>query len=571
MASAPSHFATTPSVRRYGQPDGDILLASLLINLLSLCLPLAMMQIFNRVIPNGSTGTLAGIYVVLAAYVAVDIILKTARLRLFMSASARAERATARQVFDGLFRIRMPELRKIGQDALAEQLGQLRDIGKRNSGLLMASRLDLLFTTVFVAVIFALAPMLAMVSLLCTITVAAWTIRIRTKFRAASQMRRVNDTRRGSFLIEVFGLTSEVKLLGIEQVLLRRYEMLQKSASDASESLIRINAAAATVAAIVGQAATGLVSVVGAYLVITDEIGLAELAATILLTGRTVQPVIQALFVDMDLEILGQTRAQFDTLTTRHGPARLTLPDTNGSSAGPVAIRFDQVTLREPWSGASLLEKIDITLHAGSLTVLNGRSDAPADLVLRLIAGEILPAAGRVMVGRRLPGRSDRIVYISHATDIHEGSVVKNLTAFRGRSHETEPLRVGRLLGLEQDVRLLPGGYQHVLARDSRGHGSQGLYDKVRLARGLAIPAGVYLLDRPFDGLDPTSQRRLRDHLRALRGRATVVVSAAPPWMADDADLTLTLRPDLPLRIAYNQNAAAPDDVARTQSGRLSA
>ena len=56
-----------------------IYFASFVINLLALSLPLSIMQVYDRVIPNRSLATLAWLFFGLAAALVIDFILKTLR------------------------------------------------------------------------------------------------------------------------------------------------------------------------------------------------------------------------------------------------------------------------------------------------------------------------------------------------------------------------------------------------------------------------------------------------------------------------------------------------------------
>ena len=536
---------------RSGRIDQDVVLATVLLNVLALSVPLGMMQIFNRVIPNSSSGTLLGIFMLLLVYVVLDTGLKLARMRLYLAGSLAAERETAERVFERLFHARQADLFRTDREALAERILNLRKIGQLKSHQTLASRIDLGFTGVFVFVIGLLSGVLAAVTIITIVAVSVWSLMMRASFESASSARDVNDTRRMSFLLELLRLSRQVKLLQIEQVLLRRYEMLQNSSSNANETLIRISASAATVSAIIGQVATGLVSVVGAYLVIHNRIGVADLAACILLTGRAVQPVIQALFAGMDRAVLHRAETELRSLEALEDePARAA-----EERAVAASVVFEGVRVIDPWSGAVLLREFDMVFAPGSLTVLEGSAEAPVDRILRLVSGAAEPEAGQVRLHGVTEAADVRVIHLGPELDLFEGEFIENLTGFRGRSQEPPALDVARKLGIEQNIQMIPKGYGHVYAQPARGHGSPGFLRKLRLARTFGAKAGLLVLERPFLSLDPQTQEALASLIEEKRGETTIVLSDPPGHLALNPDVHITVRADLPPRI---KKRAAP-------------
>jgi ATP-binding cassette subfamily C protein LapB len=59
-----------------------VIFASFAINLLALALPLSIMQVYDRIIPNRSLATLAYLFLGLSLAIAVDYVLKTSRSAL---------------------------------------------------------------------------------------------------------------------------------------------------------------------------------------------------------------------------------------------------------------------------------------------------------------------------------------------------------------------------------------------------------------------------------------------------------------------------------------------------------
>lgn len=167
--------------------------------------------------------------------------------------------------------------------------------------------------------------------------------------------------------------------------------------------------------------------------------------------------------------------------------------------------------------GRRLIDGIDMTLEAGSLTVIMGSNGAGKSLLLRLLHGMIEPTAGALTwAGAPLsePVRRHQAMVFQKPVLLRR-SVAANLDFALGLRGEAGPAHRHALLeqvGLDgkadQPARLLSGGEQQRLA----------------LARALAMDPYVLFLDEPTASLDPASQLMIEEIVRAAQDRDTKCV-----------------------------------------------
>jgi len=180
--------------------------------------------------------------------------------------------------------------------------------------------------------------------------------------------------------------------------------------------------------------------------------------------------------------------------------------------------------LRYPGGGG--LGPIDLTISAGSTTVLLGTSGAGKSTLLRLLNGLLSPGGGQVLFRLAPPAPAQRL---------EMGYVVQGGGLFPHLTAEENVTLVARWLGWDAqriDARLralldLVRVPAEVLARYP-GHLSGGQAQRVGLMRALMLDAPVLLLDEPLGALDPITrfdlQRDLRDVFRRL-GKTVVLVT----------------------------------------------
>ncbi|MCH8924595.1 MAG: heme ABC exporter ATP-binding protein CcmA, partial [Proteobacteria bacterium] len=174
-----------------------------------------------------------------------------------------------------------------------------------------------------------------------------------------------------------------------------------------------------------------------------------------------------------------------------------------------------------------VFEGLSFALAAGGLLVLTGPNGSGKSSLLRIMAGLLRPAAG-ALLWDGAPVRDDpdahaaRLQYLGHLDAVKPVlSAAENLMFWAA-------LHGG---GAAEVTRALDGFDLGALAEVPGGMLSAGQKRRVALARLLAAPAEVWLLDEPTVGLDAVSLARLTGAIAAHRargGRVVVATHAAP-------------------------------------------
>jgi len=168
-------------------------------------------------------------------------------------------------------------------------------------------------------------------------------------------------------------------------------------------------------------------------------------------------------------------------------------------------------------AGQHLIDHIDLTITAGTITVLMGPNGAGKSLLLRLLHGLIEPTSGTVLWGGRTLDGSlrQRQALVFQRPVLLRRSVAANIAfvlGLRGISDPTRCLEILRGVDLEgharQPARLLSGGEQQRLA----------------LARALALGPEVLLLDEPTASLDPASVAAIEGIVRRAHEGGTKIL-----------------------------------------------
>jgi ABC-type multidrug transport system ATPase subunit len=177
------------------------------------------------------------------------------------------------------------------------------------------------------------------------------------------------------------------------------------------------------------------------------------------------------------------------------------------------------------------VDGVSFTVAAGEIFGVLGPNGAGKSTTIKLLTGQLTPAAGRVTV-LGLDGIDDRAAIQARiGVCFEEKNVYPNLSA-------RENLRFfARLFGirdLDADALLARVGLSE--RGDDRVSGySKGMRQRLMIARALVNDPDVLFLDEPTDGLDPVSARTIRRLIRdeAARG-AAVLLTTHDMYEADE-------------------------------------
>lgn len=204
-------------------------------------------------------------------------------------------------------------------------------------------------------------------------------------------------------------------------------------------------------------------------------------------------------------------------------------------------------------SGRLIFVGLGFALDPGDALLLVGPNGSGKSSLLRLVAGLVRPFAGRLVWRGRPVGEDPdawrrEIAYVGHQPAVKPAlTVEENLAFWAGykdpREARARALLAGDALGL--------GGLGDVPGRFL----SAGQKQRVGLARLLAAPGRVWLLDEPGVGLDRDGVARLSGLIRTHRDQGGIVLAATHGDVAVPDARTLSVEAFAPADPALGQDA----------------
>jgi len=180
-----------------------------------------------------------------------------------------------------------------------------------------------------------------------------------------------------------------------------------------------------------------------------------------------------------------------------------------------------------------IFSNLNITMYHGDVTAIMGPSGTGKTTLLRLLARQLLPDRGTILVdGKDVGSLSQSALYALRRRIgmlFQNGALLTDLSVFENvafplREHTNLGERLIRLVVLTKLHAVGLRGAADLMPSELSG----GMARRVALARAIVMDPEILIYDEPFVGLDPISMGvivRLIRRLNATLGISSIVVS----------------------------------------------
>lgn len=520
-----------------------VLAATLLVTALALALPVMLLQIYDRVLPNAATATLAVLAGTVVLAVLLEAVLRHVRGRILARVAARAEAQAHRAAMARLLNAPLSALEAHGNGYYTERLSAIGTLREAWSGPALQAMLDLPFALIYLLGMWYLAGPLVLVPLTLLAGVGLLAALTGRRVRRAAQDLALAEERRFNFLFDTLHGIRAVKILGAEPLLERRYERLQNGSARLRRTLGQATAAGQEGGLLLAQLATLSVAGFGCRMVLEGQLTVGGLGACTMLVGRTMQPLLGGIALWSRLQSLAESRRRLAEIgalpeARRPGCPALRVPE------GRVALR--ELRFRRQGQAGWLFNGLSLEARPGEIIGIAGANGSGRSALLRLVAGELRPDGGRVEIdGQDLagvdlaPARS-LVALVPPDPALVRGTLLQNLTLHQPR-REAAALRLAGELGLDHVASTLPGGW-HTPVGIAATPLPRGTAQRIGVVRALVEEPRVLLLDDISAQIDADGDARLARLLAGLRGRVTVLMVTHRRSTLEVADRVLAFR-----------------------------
>jgi ATP-binding cassette subfamily C protein LapB len=520
-----------------------VLEATLLITLLALALPVALLQVYDRILPNKAVGTLAVLATTVAVAILLEALLRHVRGQVLARVAATSEAQAHRQAMQCLLNAPLSALEAHGNGYYAERLSAIGTLREAWSGPALQAMLDLPFALLYLIGIWYLAGPLVLVPLTLLAGVGLLAALTGRRVRHAAHNLAMAEERRFNFLFDTLNCIHSMKVLGAEPLLERRYERLQNGSAQLRRKLSQAISTGQEGGMLLAQVATVGIAAFGCHMVLNGQLSVGGLGACTMLVGRTMQPLLGGVALWSRLQSLAESRrrvAEIGALPQERSPDHPSLQVPAGH------IFLQDVRFGTPRYSDWLFDGLNLEARPGEIVGITGSNGSGRSALLRLIAGDLKASSGQVHIdGQDLAhidiGPARRLVaLVPPDPALVRGTLLQNLTMHQPQ-RESLALRLATELGLDQVASALPGGW-HTQVGVAATPLPRGAAQRIGVVRALVEEPRILLLDDITSQIDGDSDARLARLLADLRGRVTVVIVTHRPSTLNIADRVYAIR-----------------------------
>ncbi|MDF1794593.1 MAG: ATP-binding cassette domain-containing protein [Thalassobaculaceae bacterium] len=510
----------------------DALVATVVINLLALAMPLALLQIYDRVIPNQAYGTTTVLIVGVGLAVVLEVFLRYGRSHLLGAAGARYEHQAGCAAFGHLLAADLAAFEQVGSGPFVERFNALQIVKDFYTGQAILTLFDMPFAALYVVLIWYIGGDIVYVPIS---VIAIYLLLALFSGRMLDTAVRADldvEERRIGFLIRLLSGLQSIKSMGLEKGLTRRFEALQHEKSYLAASVDRVSTGLTDHGNTLAQICTVGVITAGAFAVMDGELTSGGLAACTLLAGRALAPLSNAAGSWARFQSIRVARDRVNSIFAL--PRNDVANDTGQHLDLSGAISLRRLVFRSSAKHQTILGGIDLDVPAGSAISITGPNGAGKSLLLTLMAGLATPSSGTVKLDGvpvseiDLDSLRSQVVLLPQREVLFRGTVMENLTVFRPEL-EARALVVAAALGIGDQISRLPRGYRTQAGEGASQMLSRSLIQQIAIARALVVPPKILLFDDANSAIDGEGDQFVKDVLWHLKGRCTLVIVSHRP------------------------------------------
>lgn len=516
-----------PQIRKYRRSLIEVLLASLVLQLLNLAQPLVMQQIFDKVIAQQNLDTLYTLGVVLVVVSLFQGLLGAVRTYLFSDTTNRIDIVLGSEVIQHLLRLplRYFDRRPVGE--LQTRLGELGNIRNFLTGNLLTLALDGVFSIVYIAVMLFYSGILTAVSLGVIPLFLGLTYLASPAIKGQLRKSAEKNAATQSLLVEALNGVQTIKAQNAENTVRWRWQRSYSSFMAESFRTLLIGVSTGTAGQFLSQL-SGLITLwTGAFLVIKGQLTIGQLIAFRIISGYVVGPLINiatswqsfqgvALSIERLSDVVDATPEGSD-----QDLDQLPLPPVAGE------VVFQAVDFRFDPGAPLVVKNVSFQVPAGAFVGIVGRSGSGKSTIMKLLPRLYEPEAGRILIDGydiaklQLGSVRRQIGIVPQDSLLFDGSVRDNIALTAPDASSEEIAAAAKVACAHDFIMDLPQGYaSRVGERGSALSGGQR--QRIAIARAVLQRPDLLILDEATSALDYLTERQVCLNLKQAFEGSTV-------------------------------------------------
>jgi len=506
----------------------DIIVASILSNFIAFAMPLFVMNVYNRVVPNKAVESLwvmaIGVFVMITA----DFIIHMARGHLVDLAAVKTNVKLSGEMMEHVLDMRNEE-RSPSVGSFASSIQGFEAVRSFISSATVLAYVDLPFAILFFVVIALISWTLAIPLIVAAILILLHAVLVQGRMRDLSETTNRANSLKNATLIESLVAMETVKSLGAEGHIQSRWEKTVAFLENTNIKLRLLSSSVVNSVQWIQTTASIATMVVGVYLIINNKISMGSLIATYMLSSRAIAPIGRVAALLMQYHSASRSLFALNDIMAKEterpeNAVFISAPDIKG------AVQFNNVSFTYPGQENPALSEVSFKINEGEKVALLGPIGSGKSTINKLVLGLFKPQEGSIFVDGKDIRQIDpselrrNIGVVPQDVMLFYGNLKDNLIFGNPSVTDRDILIASKISGVDLFVSSHPKGFDMPIGE--RGSFlSSGQRQAVAIARAIIKNPPILILDEPTASMDNAIEEHIKNNLMSLTRNKTIILT----------------------------------------------
>ena len=519
----------TPLIIKYKKSLILVFAASLLSQLFGLAIPLLIQQIIDKVLSQGNLSSLNVLGSAMILLALFQGFLMALRMYIFVDTTDRMDLTLGSAVIDRLLSLPLSFFEKRPVGELSQRIGELNTIRGFLTGTALISVLNIIFATLYLAVMIIYSPLLTAVALSTLPIYFLLIFGVAPIYKMILRKRAEAQAKTQSHLIEVLGGIQTVKAQHFELTARWKWQDKYRDFVNFGFRSSVLGVTTGEIGKFLSQLSGLLVLWVGMWLVLDGNLTLGMLIAFRIISGNVTGPLLQlsGLYqgfqkVQISMERLSDIIDQNSELSNPEELKQIALPPIKGN------IKFENVSFRFGNTGPYQVDSVDLTVKEGDFVGIVGQSGSGKSTLVKLIPRLYNTEKGRIFLDNYDVGKVNlsslrrQIGIVPQDSLLFEGTIAENIALNEPNASDESIIKVSKIACAHDFIMALGKGYaSRISERGSNLSGGQR--QRIAIARTLLANPQLLIMDEATSALDYNTEKQLCQNLQKWAEDRTVL------------------------------------------------
>ncbi len=531
--------------RLFGKPflAMEIFVATFLIAVLALAMPMYVIQMLNRYVSYGFHGTLITLTSGMLIAVVLQLCLRILRTKMATAVNQDPNDALSFEVLNIISIAKSEPLEHFSKPRVQEALNNVQTIQNSYDAQTLNTIIDAPFSILFIAATYLLSPILAGVCLagICLGLFFGWLSIRKSSQNAELLVKESSQHRNLSFsavhahdTVRVFNATNYLK--GLWQKQLLTISRLRKKMTDTKELSQTLTLSGSSLTSVFLYA-------VGSVIVVQGDLTVGALIGANILAGRAYQNITKLVQASFQLRKAKEAFKEIALLK------KLPLEPAKGSALRDYKgqLEFKDIGFAYPNTTHPVFESLTLDIAPGQVLVAHGQNGTGKTTMAKLLVGLLEPRRGSILADTvnlqqiAAPWWRQQLIYMPQEPSFINGTIRDNILLLNPEIEEGILNNLLRASDLKPFLDQTANGLDTMITDNGKSL-PPGIRRRISLARGLVTNGQLVILDEPTDALDEEGVKAIYKIMNdMLKAKKTIVVFSNDPKIIKAASFVLDL------------------------------